>query len=103
MNNLLANIPLNLDKEVFEQLISSKHISIERIISKGHSSPKSGWYDQDKDEWVVVLNGKGILCFEDGSEFIMEPGDYLNIPAHSKHKVKWTVPDSETIWLAIHY
>ena len=81
----------------------SEHISIERIISMGHSSPESGWYDQDKDEWVVVLKGKGIISFEDDSEVMMEPGDYLNIPAHQKHKVIWTEPDIETIWLAVLY
>ena len=103
MKNLFANIPKNLDEEVFEQLVKSEHISIERIISKGHQSPQSGWYDQDKNEWVLVLSGKAILSFDEGSDITLKKGDYINIPAHKKHKVKWTDPSVETIWLAVFY
>ncbi|MFP8878842.1 MAG: phosphoribosylaminoimidazole carboxylase, partial [Myxococcota bacterium] len=31
------------------------------------------------------------------------PGDHLNIPAHTRHRVAWTDPDQATIWLAIFY
>jgi cupin 2 domain-containing protein len=103
MNNLFENIPKNLDKEVFQQLVNNEQVSIERIISKGHSSPESGWYDQDKNEWVMVVSGKAILSFDDGSDISLKTGDYVNIPAHKKHKVKWTDPAVETIWLAIFY
>jgi len=102
-NNLFENIPGNLDEEAFEQIVKSKQISIERIISKGHSSPTSGWYDQEQNEWVMVLSGKAILLFDDGSDITMKKGDYINIPAHKKHKVKWTDPNVETIWLAVLY
>ena len=103
MNNLFENIPKNLEEEALEQLVKSEHISIERIISKGHQSPHSGWYDQDKNEWVIVVSGKAILSFDDGSDITLKKGDYINIPAHKKHKVKWTEPSVETIWLAIFY
>ncbi len=103
MKNLFSNIPKNLDEEVLEQLVKSEHISIERIISKGHQSPQAGWYDQDKNEWVLVLSGKAILSFDEGSDITLKKGDYINIPAHKKHKVKWTEPSAETIWLAIFY
>ncbi|MCK5662017.1 MAG: cupin domain-containing protein [Thiotrichaceae bacterium] len=102
-NNLFENIPDNLDEEVFEQIVSSEQISIERIISKGHHSPTSDWYDQDKNEWVMVLAGKAILSFDDGSDIMLNKGDYINIPAHKRHRVKWTEPMIETIWLAIFY
>ena len=103
MSNLFDNIPKNLDKEVFEKLVNSKNVSIERIISKGHQSPESGWYDQEQNEWVMVIAGKAILSFVDGSDIKMKNGDYINIPAHKKHKVKWTDPEAETIWLAVFY
>lgn len=102
-NNLFQNIPVNLDNEVLEELVNTGEVKIERIISKGHQSPDTGWYDQDKDEWVVVLQGKAIITFIDGSEKVLETGDYVNIPAHQKHKVSWTDPQLETIWLAVHY
>lgn len=102
-NNIFANIPDNLDEEIFQQLVKSKQISIERIISKGHHSPASGWYDQVHNEWVMVLSGAAILLFDDGTDITLKKGDYINLPAHKKHKVKWTEPEIETIWLAIHY
>jgi len=103
MKNIFANIPKDLDEEVLEQLVKSEHISIERILSKGHQSPESGWYDQEQNEWVMIVAGEAILSFDDGSDMTMRKGDYINIPAHKKHKVKWTDPEIETIWLAVFY
>lgn len=98
-----AALPANLDQEVFETLIQSESIRIERIVSQGHTSPETGWYDQDEHEWVMVLQGAGRLAFEDGSEQTLYPGDYLLLPAHTKHKVSWTDPEQITIWLAVFY
>lgn len=103
MANLLTGIPEELDAEVFELLLESDNLRIERIISKGHKSPASGWYDQVQNEWVTVLQGEALLTFSDGSSKRLTKGDYLNIKAHVKHKVSWTDPEIETIWLAIHY
>jgi len=103
LNNIFKAIPKNLEAEVFERLVDSDGVRIERIVSKGHKSPESGWYDQDQNEWVMVLRGKAKLSFEDGSTITMKEGDYINIQAHRKHKVEWTHPTIETIWLAVHY
>ncbi|MBU1217832.1 cupin domain-containing protein [bacterium] len=100
--NLFENIPTQLQEELFEEILSSKNVTIERIISKGHSSPKSGWYDQKSNEWVMVLQGEAIIAFEN-EEVHLNAGDYCNIPAHTKHKVTWTLPECETVWLAVHY
>jgi len=102
-SNIFAQIPKYLNEELFEELVSKDGLKIERIISKGHSSPKSGWYDQESNEWVIVLQGEAILSFENKQDVRLKNGDYINIPAHTKHKVTWTIPNSETIWLAIHY
>lgn len=99
--NIFADIPKMLPDELFEELITKENLKIERIISKGHTS--STWYNQSHDEWVIVLQGEAILSFEDKEDVRLKNGDYINIPAHTKHKVSWTLPDSETIWLAIHY
>lgn len=81
-----------------------KHVRIERIVSTGHPSPEGFWYDQDEHEWVVVLMGRAKLIFEGNSEPVeMGPGDYMNIPAHRKHRVEWTSPDEPTVWLAVFY
>lgn len=101
--NLFELLPEDLSKEVFSEIVQGENIRIERIISKGHSSPKTGWYDQDDNEWVVVLKGEARLRFENNSDVHLVAGSHLNIPANTKHKVVWTTPDTETIWLAVHY
>jgi len=101
--NIFESIPKNLDQEVFELLVQNENIKIERIISKGHTSPETGWHDQEKIEWVIVLKGEAIISFEHGKELNLKAGDYINIPANTKHKVTWTNQTSETIWIAIHY
>ena len=103
MDNIFDDIPENLDQEIFNLLIDSENIKIERIISRGHTSPDSGWYDQEKNEWIILLKGAAELTFSNRSKVSLKQGDHLNIPAHERHKVSWTAPDTETIWLAVHY
>lgn len=100
--NIFANIPQDLPTEIIETLLTSRNLRIERIISHGHYSPNDFWYDQNEHEWVLLLQGSGIIEFEN-DEIKLEPGDHLLINAHCKHRVKWTDPDSETIWLAVFY
>jgi cupin 2 domain-containing protein len=102
MTNLFTDLPAGLPEEVFETLFASSHVRVERIVSHGHVSPEGFWYDQDQHEWVIVLKGAATLQFEDRS-LEMRPGDFVNIPAHQKHRVAWTTPDEPTIWLAVHY
>jgi cupin 2 domain-containing protein len=102
--NLFSHIPLAIDDEVFDTILSSDRCEIERIISKGHKSPSDYWYDQERNEWVMVLKGAAKLKFKKDNKIIeMLPGDYLLIPAHCKHRVEWTDPIVETIWLAVYY
>jgi len=101
--NIFKNIPKELPEELLEDIISKNAIKIERIVSKGHVTPNDEWYDQSSNEWVIVLQGTAVLSFEDTNDVRLESGDYLNIPPHTKHRVSWTVPNEETIWLAIHY
>ena len=101
--NIYCAIPASSNKEIFEELFKTNNVTIERIISAGHRSPESGWYDQESNEWVLVLKGSATLAFEDQNSIDLNEGDYINIPSHTKHIVTWTAPDRETIWLAIHY
>lgn len=103
MANLFKNIPDNLPAEHFTDLMNGEKIRIERIVSLGHTSPESGWYNQNENEWVIVLEGSGTIVFENGRECVLNKGDYLNIPAHAKHKVTRTDPNNLTIWLAVFY
>jgi cupin 2 domain-containing protein len=53
--NIFKQIPENLKDELFEDIIKTDNLKIERIISYGHTSPKSGWYESKENEWVIVL------------------------------------------------
>ena len=100
MNNIFADLP----EELVEVLAENKHVRIERIESTGHASPDGFWYDQDENEWVVVLKGAAKLLFEGEDRPVeMKPGDHINIPAHKKHRVEWTTTEEPTIWLALFF
>jgi cupin 2 domain-containing protein len=103
MNNLFSDIPAGLENELFETLASSEKVVVERIVSTGQVSPAEGWYDQDRNEFVAVLRGSARLEFEDGSLCKLSAGDWVDIPAHRKHRVAWTDQTTETVWLAVHY
>lgn len=102
-SNLLASLPEKLDSEVFEEIVRSSTVRIERIVSNGHQTPDGKWYDQDENEWVMVVKGAASLEFEDGSKINLSAGDYVNLPAHAKHRVTWTAPNEVTVWLAVFY
>lgn len=101
--NIFNKIPQELPDELFEDIISTNNLKIERIVSFGHTSPNNGWYESTLNEWVILLEGEAILTFEGDEDVSLKIGDYLNIPALKKHKVSWTTPKSKTIWLAIYY
>jgi cupin 2 domain-containing protein len=102
--NLLKNLPEDAAEETLEDILSGNRFRMERIISNGHASPDGFWYDQDRSEWVLVLKGRAGLMFEGTGDIIeMNPGDYIHIPAHCRHRVAWTDSAQRTIWLAIHY
>ena len=102
--NLFDGIPETLPEELFTPLHQAKGLRIERIVSHGHLSPPGFWYDQDESEWVVVLQGSATIQFEGESEPVkLQTGAYLNIPAHTRHRVVSTSPTEKTVWLAIHY
>ncbi|HIE95775.1 MAG: cupin domain-containing protein [Fuerstiella sp.] len=101
--NLISNTPLNLPEELIEILAENKHVRIEKIVSSGHCSPADFWYDQTEHEWIAVLKGEAKLLFEGSEPIILRPGDFINIPAHRRHRVIWTTPDEPTIWLAVFY
>ncbi|MFC3124090.1 cupin domain-containing protein [Pseudoroseomonas globiformis] len=75
---------------------------VERILSRGAASPDGFWYEQEWDEFVLVLSGAAVLAFPDAGEHRLEAGDYAVLPALCRHRVAWTDPEQETVWLAVH-
>ncbi len=103
MPNFLAALPAGGGEEYFETILRAPSVRIERIVSHGQASPDGFWYDQDASEFVVLLAGAARLRFEGEEPLAMSSGDYVNIPAHRRHRVEWTTPDEPTVWLAVFY
>jgi cupin 2 domain-containing protein len=101
-SNLLEGIPDELPEELIEVLAENPHARIERIVSDGHTSPQYSWYDQDRDEWVLLVSGSAVLAFEDGP-VALKPGDHLLISAHKRHRVESTSATEKTVWLAVFF
>jgi cupin 2 domain-containing protein len=102
--NLLNDLSGSLSEESFETLVEGGNVRIERIVSRGQASPPGFWYDQDRHEWVLLIQGAARLEFEGiPGPVTLEPGSYVDIPAGLRHRVAWTAPDQTTIWLAVWY
>ena len=79
--NIFDQIPKNIPEEFIEKIITTSHVSIERIVSYGQTSPPGCWYDQEKHEWVVLLKGAASIRFEEGKRLVtLTEGTYRNIP-----------------------
>lgn len=102
--NLFADIPADLAQELTQRLLARGDVRIERIVSRGHRSAPGEWYDQDESEWVVVLRGSARLEIEGRPDLLeLGPGDHADLPSHCRHRVDWTDPDTETVWLAVFF
>jgi cupin 2 domain-containing protein len=102
--SLLASLPARLPAEQVDILLSRSAFRLERIVSRGQRTADGFWYDQEENEWVVLLSGGARLQFADEEEeIVLAPGDALLIPARRRHRVTWTDPEAATVWLALHY
>ncbi|HEX2976327.1 MAG TPA: cupin domain-containing protein [Bacteroidales bacterium] len=98
----LFEIPVTAPDREYSEILAQGDIRIERIVSTGQTTPEGEWYDQEVDEWVVLLNGEAKLLFEDAEEVTMTKGDYILIKAHEKHRVVYTSALPPCVWLAVH-
>jgi len=104
MGSLLEGIPCELPEELFETICFTGAVKIERIVSRGHASPEGFWYDQEKNEFVLVVSGSAGLKIEGEEDLVvLNAGEYITIEANVKHRVEWTDSTRDTIWLAVHY
>ena len=101
----LFSIPGGLPRseEFSEILVRSGEIIVERLISHGHTTPAGTWFDQEKDEWVALLQGDAYLTFIDGPGLEMHAGDSTLIPAHRRHRVEKTSTNPPCIWIALYF
>lgn len=90
--------------ELFDTVLLKDGVKIERIISHGHTTPSGDWYDQCWHEWVLLVAGEALIRLEYESEARhLRTGQWLLLPAHCRHRVEWTLPGHDTIWLALHW
>jgi cupin 2 domain-containing protein len=97
--NIFAGIGRSSGGEEVLTLWENRAVKIERIVSDSYSSPPGFWYDQDEEEWVIVLGGRATVEFDGGELVEMKEGDHLIIASRVKHRIHRTGP--ETIWLAV--
>lgn len=100
MNNIFDKIGEAGEEEQFELLQKGAHYRIERIMSAGHSSPESFFYDQENDEWIMLVQGEATLEVE-GKLTVLKAGDYMFLPKNCKHRIEKTSIDPACIWLCI--
>lgn len=86
--------------EVFDTLARGPAWRLERIVSQGCASPEGFWYDSDDDEWVVLVRGGARIAFEERGSLELKAGDWVGLPARTRHRVEWVTEDA--LWLALH-
>ena len=80
-----------------EEIAHLGGVVVEHILSGVLASPVD--YDQDHDEWVVLLNGEATLEV-DGEVLALGTGDWVLLRAHVRHRLVGTAPG--TTWLSLH-
>jgi cupin 2 domain-containing protein len=97
MDNIFDfNIP-SKDKEHFLTLLNHKNVTIKQIISNTLKTPQT--FCNQESEWVIVLKGCAKLEI-DGDVYKLKAGDYIHIPANTKHTLLKT--KKIVVWLAVY-
>ena len=62
------------------------------------------WRDAPAQQRAMVLQGAARLRFREPERVLaLGPGDWADIRPHEAHRVDWTAPDVDTVWLAVFY
>lgn len=97
--NFFDTTKLGYLDEDFTTFFETSQVKIERIVTRGQTSPKNFYYDQEDGEWVLILEGEAELSFSDKTSVTLKKGESLYLPPHQRHRVS-TVSDY-VLWLAI--
>ena len=97
MNGRLAPVgDAPAEGERVTPLASGRGFAVEQILSGELAAPHD--YQQDHDEWVVVLDGGAVLEVG-GVAHDLAAGDWWFLPAGTPHRLERTAPG--TSWLAV--
>ena len=88
-------------EESFSTLLVRRDFELEEIVSRGAASPEGFWYDQERNEWVLLSKGEATLRFGDDKVVHLKAGDHVLIPAGTRHRVDATSADA--VWVALHF
>lgn len=96
------------NQEIVEILKENNDVKIEKIISKGQTTD---WMIQDKEEFVVLVQGKAVIEFEKNDKnekkiiqkVELTAGDSIIIQKYEKHRVSYTSSDPCCIWICVFY
>ena len=97
--NLFTDLPAPATGESFVEVVRHRNLVIERIVSS--DSPEPVLYDQEQDEWVILLEGRATLEVA-GEVTELAAGDWIFIPAHTPHQLIAASPQPRCLWLAVH-
>jgi cupin 2 domain-containing protein len=50
---------------------------------------------------VLVLRGRGVIEYENGTVLTLQAGDSLHLPPRTRLRVRETSADEPTVWLAV--
>lgn len=95
-NNLFLQKAPDQNGEIFSTLFENSSLKIESI--RSWLKTPGEVYDQDKDEWVILLKGKASLEIG-GQTLALCSGDYLFIPKHTIHRVLST--SKNALWIGV--
>jgi cupin 2 domain-containing protein len=71
-----------LPDEVVNLLLDRPTLRIERIVSTGQTTPEGQWYDQETDEWVLLVEGAARLRIEgEREDRELGEGDWILLPS----------------------
>ena len=99
MRSLTRDLRCPAAGEHFDEILRLRNVVIERIESS--AQVESRLYDQEQDEWILLLQGKARLDLG-GEEVDLAAGDCLLIPSRLPHRVLETSADPTCVWLAVH-
>jgi cupin 2 domain-containing protein len=84
------------EREHFVPLHRTPTLKIEAIRSR--LTQPGEIYDQDEDEWVILVRGEAKLDIE-GALHTLHAGDSLYLKQHTRHRVLMTSDDA--LWLGV--
>lgn len=53
------------NEELVTVLLRKENVRVERIVSTGQVSPEGFWYDQEENEWLMIVQGEAVLNVEE--------------------------------------